>query len=171
MPAPTPPQSRSRLPALLLVLALLALLLTSWAAWGTPGGNADRGPAAHPAPADMPMGHMQPRDTDRDTGDGHEAASHDPIAGAPEVEVSATEMAFTPDTLTVDAGEPVNLTVTNDGAMFHDFDLEAAEVHLNIDAGEQARTALVIDEPGLYEATCTVPGHASAGMVLTIEVT
>ena len=167
MSAPTPPQSRSRLPALVIVLALLALLLTSWAAWGAPGGSADRGPAAHPAPADMAMGHMQPRDT----GDGHAEQAHDPIAGAPEVEVSATEMAFTPDTLTVEAGEPVNLTVTNDGAMFHDFDLEAAEVHLNFDAGEQARTALVIDEPGLYEAVCTVPGHASAGMVLTIEVT
>ncbi len=80
-------------------------------------------------------------------------------------------MAFTPAALSFEAGEPINVTVTNDGDVFHDFDLDVAEVHLGVDAGEQATAAVTIDEAGVYEAICTVPGHTAAGMVLTLDVT
>ena len=43
-------------------------------------------------------------------------------------------------------------------------------VHLNLDPGDQASAALILDRPGSYQAICTVPGHAAAGMVLTIAV-
>jgi uncharacterized cupredoxin-like copper-binding protein len=84
---------------------------------------------------------------------------------------SSTEIAFTPATVSLGAGEPVNLTVTNDGEVFHDFDLEIADVHLGLDPGEQTTAAVTIDRPGTYQASCTVPGHVAAGMVLTLEVT
>jgi plastocyanin len=94
----------------------------------------------------------------------------DPVPGAREVTVSAVELAFEPAALTVDAGEAVNLTVRNDGALFHDWTLDEAGLHLNVDPGEEVTTALALDTPGTYAAVCTVRGHAEAGMVMTVIV-
>jgi uncharacterized cupredoxin-like copper-binding protein len=103
--------------------------------------------------------------------DDHEQRAPTPVDGAATLQVSAIEMAFTPAVVSLKAGQPVNVTVTNDGKVFHDFDLSVADVHLDLDPGEQATAAVTIDQPGVYEAICTVPGHAAAGMVLTVEVT
>ena len=160
------PRSRRpgwRFPALGVVLALV---LASCAPWGGPAGGGDHMSEGMPM-GDDAMGGMH-ASGDRDD---HEQRAPTPVDGAREVEISATEMAFTPAALSFEAGEPINVTVTNDGDVFHDFDLDVAEVHLGVDAGEQATAAVTIDEAGVYEAICTVPGHAAAGMVLTVDVT
>lgn len=154
MHPPTPPRTRTRRLAL---AAVLGLLLAACAPWGVPGGGMPHG--------NMPMGDMH--GSTRSSGDDQAPA---PVEGATEVHVQATEMAFTPAELVLAAGETVNVTVTNDGQLFHDFVLEGAGVHLNLGAGEQATAALTLNEPGTYEAICTVTGHAGAGMVLTIQV-
>lgn len=153
----------SRLPAL---GAVLALLLAGCAPWGGPAGGADD----HMSEG-LPMGDDAGGMHASGDRDDHEQRAPTPVDGAREVEVSATEMAFTPASLRLDAGEPVNVTVTNDGDVFHDFDLDVAGVHLGLGPGEQATAAVAIDEAGVYEAVCTVPGHAAAGMVLTLDVT
>ena len=152
-----------RLPALGVALTLL---LAGCAPWGAPAGGSDHMSDGTPM-GDGAMGGMHAAgDLDE-----HDQRAPTPIDGAPTLEVSATEMAFTPAAVSLEAGEPVNITVTNDGDVFHDFDLEVADVHLDLDPGEQTTAAVTIDQPGAYEAICTVPGHAAAGMVLTLEVT
>jgi plastocyanin len=154
-----PPTRRTRRFAL---LAVLALLLAACAPWDTPGGGSPGGGGMH---GDMPMGDMH--GTARSAGEEQAPA---PVEGASEIHVQATEMAFTPAELDLAAGEIVNVTVSNDGQLFHDFVLDEAGVHLNLDPGEQATAALTFAEPGTYEAICTVTGHAEAGMVLTVDV-
>jgi uncharacterized cupredoxin-like copper-binding protein len=118
----------------------------------------------------MPHGHMPMGEMHGNARSSGEDQAPAPAEDAGEIHVQATEMAFTPAEFDLAAGETVNITVANDGQLFHDFVLDEAGVHLNLDPGEQARAALTLAEPGTYEAICTVTGHAEAGMVLTIDV-
>ncbi len=104
-----------------------------------------------------------------DEQDAEEAA--DAIPGAREVVVEAGDVYFEPDTLRVQAGEPVNITVTNVGAAFHDFTVTDLGVMVDVPAGTTATAGLTVEEPGEYAYECTVPGHAAAGMTGTLTVT
>ena len=103
---------------------------------------------------------------------GHEAAEsiHEPVEGADEATLTAVDLDFEPTTLELTAGEPLNLTIVNDGEALHDFTLEEAEVHVNVEPGTSKTTSLTIEEPGIYEALCTVAGHAEAGMTVEVVV-
>lgn len=107
-----------------------------------------------------------------DHGDGHAAEESviDPVDGAPEVTVIATDIDFTPATIALTAGEPINVTVVNEGETLHDFTLEAAGIHVNVEPGTTKTTSVTIDDPGSYRAVCTVAGHAEAGMVIDLQV-
>ncbi len=72
-----------------------------------------------------------------------------PVKGASQVTVTAVDIDFEPARMDVVLGEPVNVTVVNEGGTLHDF---------------------TIDEPGTYEAKCTVAGHAEAGMTVDVVV-
>jgi plastocyanin len=157
MPSPTTPTRRWRTRPPLLAAAL-ALLLAACAPWMPGEGHGGEMPHG-----DMGGMHGSARD-------GAEDQAPAPVDQADEVRISATEMAFTPARLDLTAGQAINITVSNDGQLFHDFVLGDAGVRLNLDPGQQATAALALHEPGTYEAICTVPGHATAGMVLTIEV-
>lgn len=110
------------------------------------------------------------RPTD-DHGASHDqpAAAPAPVEGRPEVTITAIDIDFIPASLTLDAGHPTNVTVVNEGAAFHDFTLEAAGIHLNLEPGHSQTTSIDL-EPGTYEAKCTVPGHAEAGMTIAVTV-
>ena len=103
---------------------------------------------------------------------GHDAKSsiHDPVDGAPAATVTAIDLDFEPATLELQAGEPTNVTVVNDGEALHDFTLEEADVHANVEPGDEVTTAVTVDEPGTYTAICTVAGHADAGMEVEVTV-
>jgi plastocyanin len=146
--------------------AALVLLLAGCAPGGGPAGGAGDHLSDGMPMGDDGMGGMH-ASGDRDA---HDQRAPTPVDGAPAIEVSATEMAFSPAALSLEAGEPTNVTVANEGAVFHDLDVDVADVHLGVDPGEQATAAVTIDQSGVYEAICTVPGHAAAGMVLTIDV-
>ncbi len=92
------------------------------------------------------------------------------VAGAPDITLNAVDFDFQPETIELTAGKSVNVTVVNAGEVLHDFTLEEAGVHVNVPPGGQVTTSLVVDEPGAYEALCTVPGHAAAGMVVKVVV-
>lgn len=105
----------------------------------------------------------------------HHAWMHDSsqgsaaIPGVPEVTVVATEFAFDP--LMITARGAVNITLVNQGSLFHDLTIPALGVRVVARPGEQSTVGLSGVAAGVYEIVCSVPGHADAGMVGTLEVT
>ena len=100
--------------------------------------------------------------------DGDSAGTLGSAPGSATVELS--EFALTPAALTVPAGG--SLVVTNTGSTVHnltvsDTDLATADLA----AGESETLDLSSLEPGDYEASCSIPGHADAGMTGTLTIT
>ena len=93
-----------------------------------------------------------------------------PVAGAPRVEVSGSEFAFSPDEARVRAGETVNVVFENDGAVFHTLTVRSLDFELRAEGGERDEGALTASTPGTYELVCAVAGHAEAGMTGTLIV-
>ena len=138
--------------AFLIATILSAVVLTACGS-GSGGGNAAGDDEGH--------------------GGGHAASDEvaEPAEGATEVTVTAVDIDFKPAKIELQAGEPLNVTVVNDGSTLHDFTLEEADVHVNVKPGESKSTSLTINEPGTYKAKCTVAGHEEAGMTLDVVVT
>lgn len=110
------------------------------------------------------------------------------------VTVSASDdFKFTPNTVTVKAGEEVTLIFKNDGSVEHSFNLLKADAemeHVLEEAGdeEHMHEELIADvhelaggesvtesftapaEPGDYVFFCSLPGHADAGEVGILKV-
>jgi uncharacterized cupredoxin-like copper-binding protein len=113
-------------------------------------------------------------------------ASGQPVT---EITVEATDFAYNPIAITVPAGEPVTLTLTNKGAVEHDFvvdkinviDVETSDngpaahhqmggmpeydLHFFAKAGDTAVLNFTALEPGTYEIFCSIEGHKEAGMI------
>jgi nitrite reductase (NO-forming) len=96
-----------------------------------------------------------------------------PVAGAQQVTLTVGNgMSFNPSTLTVQAGQPVQLTLQNTGAMPHDFTLTdgvSQSVKITAGGGQASSGVFTIQSPGTYSFDCSMPGHASAGMKGTIS--
>lgn len=147
---------RRWLPGLLVGVAVLVLLglLVGGAGWSSGGWWGRMG------------GHMDGMWGQR-SGQG---VTPDAVDGADEISIEATEMAFDPASFEVTAGEPVNLTVTNVGQVFHDLTIDDLDLQVEVGRGETTIVGFEVDEPGVYEFHCSVPGHASAGMRGTLTV-
>lgn len=157
-------ESRGGSPArpVTLVIGTVALvgLLVGAVAWGT-GGEMGMGWGWSDHDRSM-AGHMGWTST---------AGSADaPVPGATAVEVVATDLQFDPTSVTIAAGDPVNLTLVNDGLALHDLTIPALGFRLDADPGERASGSLTVDDPGTYAFECSVPGHADAGMRGTLVV-
>jgi uncharacterized cupredoxin-like copper-binding protein len=102
--------------------------------------------------------------------------------------VVLTDFAFTPADVTVTAGQDVNLTLTNNGSVDHEWVLMEAGYQVTVPfsdddephvyweaeagAGEtKSFTFTAPSEPGDYQIVCGIPGHIEAGMVGTLTVT
>lgn len=93
-------------------------------------------------------------------------------AAADAVKVEMTEFAFSPDTLTAKVGEPLKLNLVNEGSVVHDFVIEATGTSSGeLAAGESKVVEVTFQEAGEYDFICSVPGHATSGMVGKITVT
>ena len=92
--------------------------------------------------------------------------------GAQPVTVAVgNSMQFAPRSLTVRAGQPVELTLRNGGGLPHDFVLAegvSGPVKIEAQGGQTARGTFTLEAPGTYAFVCTVPGHAAAGMTGTL---
>ncbi len=123
------------------------------------------------------------------------AAEPTPVPKA-QLSLTATDIAYDSNRLEVMAGQPVVLTLHNEGALEHDFSImeiphigeviveEAGEgmehdmsememepeVHVAAPAGESRTVEFTPSAPGEYEFFCTVAGHKEAGMVGTFVV-
>ncbi len=100
------------------------------------------------------------------------AADNDPSAvgvspvadGAIQVALKDT-MTFEPSTLTVHAGEPIVVLLTNKGAIPHNFTIEAAGVDVTLDPEKSDTVEFTAPTaPGEYEIVCAEAGHENAGM-------
>jgi len=92
-----------------------------------------------------------------------------PVDGAETIEVSAIDIDYQPESLQLKAGEALNVAVTNDGDAQHDFTFEESDTHFDVPSGGTKEASITVDEPGTYEAFCSVAGHKDAGM--TVEIT
>ena len=90
------------------------------------------------------------------------------VATAPGVEVTATEMAYTPSDVAVPAGE-VTVTLHNEGSILHDLRIGEEPFVLEAVAGESVSKVIDLEE-GRYELYCSLPGHSEAGMIGELEV-
>lgn len=96
--------------------------------------------------------------------------------------VTLTDFAYTPNELTVPAGEEITIDAANTGAVIHNFiimnlgtsagteytaeDDANAYWKLEVPAGGSTDTTFTApSEPGEYEIVCSTPGHLQAGMI------
>lgn len=110
-------------------------------------------------------GHMGWSQTSQASGD-----SQAPFSDAETVQVIADDLSFNPSTLALSADEPVNILVTNQGRVFHDFTIPDLDFTMAVNPGDTVEAGLGPVPPGAYEFLCTVPGHAEAGMRGTVTV-
>lgn len=94
------------------------------------------------------------------------------VVGAQQVTIVARDaMRFEPASITATAGQPVQLTLRNEGHAPHDFSLSdgvTRPVKIKADGGKTASATFTIDRPGTYTFICSVPGHEAAGMTGTL---
>jgi uncharacterized cupredoxin-like copper-binding protein len=97
------------------------------------------------------------------------------------LKVTLTDFHFTPDSFTVPAGKEITLSVTNSGAVEHEFvifklgtnagdkfgDEDEENIYWEVEVlpGEsKSVTFTAPTEPGEYYLTCGIEGHLEAGM-------
>lgn len=85
--------------------------------------------------------------------------------------ISGTEFAFSPNTLTVNKGDTVKVTLTNNGNYPHNFTITELNVQgKTISPGQSDTVTFTADKAGTFQYFCSVPGHKDKGMVGTITV-
>jgi heme/copper-type cytochrome/quinol oxidase subunit 2 len=95
-----------------------------------------------------------------------------PMPGAREFRLQTTNFRFTPSEIRLPKDTAVNLTLENPASsgVVHDLSAPALGIRIAANAGE-TRTMGVRGLPaGRYDAYCSVPGHAEAGMRATLIV-
>ena len=86
------------------------------------------------------------------------------------------EMRFVPNRIDAVVGEPLRVTLINRGQQRHD--LYFASLHMPglegveaiLEPGETHTISLRFDEPGTHTFSCSLPGHAAAGMTGAVFV-
>lgn len=108
-------------------------------------------------------------------------------SGSSTISVTTTDTKFEPLTWTVKAGKPVTITITNNGALVHEWVLikQGQEVTVPFDADDEDKVFWEIEaepgetktetftapsEAGTYTIVCGTPGHIELGMVGSLEV-
>lgn len=80
------------------------------------------------------------------------------------LEVALTELKIEPSVIQADAGSPISITVTNEGAADHNFAVVGHGKTDMLGPGESTTLDLGSLEPGTYDTLCEVAGHADGGM-------
>jgi plastocyanin len=103
---------------------------------------------------------------DEDTGGGNGDGG-----GGQQLDVSASDFAFSPAELSADAGE-ITIVLTNDGEFPHAIEIEGGgleESSDTIDPGDSTEFTFSAED-GTYEIYCPVGDHKDRGMVGTLTV-
>lgn len=92
-------------------------------------------------------------------------------AAAQKVTLVAKEFSYTPNKITVKAGQPVQLVLDNKGVIEHDFVLDRFKVKMGlIQPGKTGTVTFTPNAKGTFPFYCSVPGHKEAGMTGTLVV-
>ncbi len=98
------------------------------------------------------------------------ASSSSTGSGSSQVEVTLSDFAIAPKTMSAAAGQ-VTLSIKNDGAVLHNVQIAAlGKTSADLAPGAHGTLDLGNVAPGTYEVICAVPGHAAAGMTATLVV-
>jgi uncharacterized cupredoxin-like copper-binding protein len=127
-------------------------------------------------------------------------SKQDAVTNAPPVKsvtITATDIAFDMPQIEVSVGQPLRLTLNNQGALEHDFSIlkisvvgevsgdtaggsmaehnmshmvETPDVHMSAVADQSQTITFTPATVGEYEYICTVAGHKEAGMVGKLAV-
>jgi uncharacterized cupredoxin-like copper-binding protein len=97
-------------------------------------------------------------------------------AGSGTVDITLSEMSFTPSRIDARVGKTIRLRVTDVGVQRHD--LAFASLHMPgltgaetfLEPGETRTLTLRFDAPGVHQFSCSLPGHAAAGMTGAVFV-
>jgi nitrite reductase (NO-forming) len=98
-------------------------------------------------------------------------------AGTNSIEITLTEMRFSPNRIDARVGQPITVTLVNHGSQRHDFAFPSYEmpalrgVETSTLPGTTTRLSLTFDRPGTFTFVCTIPGHAASGMTGAAFVT
>ena len=85
--------------------------------------------------------------------------------------VVGTEFAFTPSTISVKTGQPVQVTFKNNGKFPHNLTFTDLNVGTKtISPGEEDTITFTPNKTGDFTFICTVPTHADRGMKGTLTV-
>jgi uncharacterized cupredoxin-like copper-binding protein len=97
-------------------------------------------------------------------------ASRDQAVPAGSVTIVLEELRFVPRRLDAQVGVPLTVRITNPGLKRHDLNFTSLHmpglqgVQSILEPGETRTITLTMDQPGTHTFTCTLPGHAAAGM-------
>ncbi len=84
---------------------------------------------------------------------------------AANVTVTMTDFKFDPGTVTVNAGQTVNLTLKNAGSVQHSWVMPDLNLKYTVDAGKtDTKTFTAPTKAGTYAIVCDIAGHKEAGM-------
>lgn len=95
-----------------------------------------------------------------------------PAAAAPtSLSISMVDLKFEPADVTIPANTDVPVTVTNNGALDHNWDVLGTAFKTALAGGGDVQTITVNLAAGSYDIQCDEPGHAAAGMIgkLTVQ--
>jgi len=92
--------------------------------------------------------------------------------GAPSTSptVKAGDLFFDPKEFTIPANTDVSVTLTNEGALQHDFVIDELSVNSGLVDPGGSTTFTINGAAGQYQYYCSVPGHREAGMVGTLTI-
>ena len=93
--------------------------------------------------------------------------------GTPTLKVNliAEDIKWNITTINAKVNQPIEITVTNQGALDHDFVIEELGVDILLSPGKTEVVTVTVDHPGTVKYICSIPGHEEAGMVGEIVVT
>jgi plastocyanin len=95
-----------------------------------------------------------------------------PAAPAPlAITIHAKDIAYDTTSINAKAGQTVNVTYVNDGALDHTFLIDNVITEQKVAAGATTNFSFVAPAAGTYTYYCNVAGHKEAGMVGTLTVT
>ena len=86
------------------------------------------------------------------------------------IEIELGEFAVTPSTIDVPAAG-ADLRISNTGTMVHNFSIPQLALDTgDIQPGASKTLYVKGDDVGMYDAICTIPGHAASGMKAMVHI-